>query len=104
MTSAQPTPVAVRAGVAVLLMGGALLAALTLPIPDWIAAFVNWMTAAGPVGAIAFGLLYIVVTVLLLPASPLPADARALDRTCRTQKNGESHRRTQRRRESSVNH
>jgi uncharacterized membrane protein YdjX (TVP38/TMEM64 family) len=48
-----------------------LLAGRILPITEWLRAFTHWVQGAGWLGAAAFGLLYVLVTILSLPALPL---------------------------------
>ncbi|MDB5649041.1 MAG: associated Golgi protein [Hyphomicrobiales bacterium] len=42
-----------------------------LPLQDWIHAFSRWVTGLGPAGALAFGLAYILATLLLVPGAPM---------------------------------
>lgn len=64
-----------RIVVAVLLLTALATAWLQLPVADWVTLFRGWMLDQGAVGIGAFVLLYIVVTVLLGPASALTLSA-----------------------------
>jgi uncharacterized membrane protein YdjX (TVP38/TMEM64 family) len=50
-------------------------AAMALPLSQWATQFVDWMRGAGLVGAAAFGAVYVLAAVLLLPASLLTVGA-----------------------------
>lgn len=56
----------------------AFVAGQTLPLGAWIRAFTHWVQGAGGVGAAAFGLLYVLATILGLPALPLTLAAGAV--------------------------
>ncbi|MFS8910449.1 hypothetical protein NW841_04830 [Synechococcus sp. H60.3] len=47
-------------------------------IQDWFAEALGWVEGLGPVGPVLFIAIYIVATVLLLPASVLTLDAGAV--------------------------
>lgn len=53
----------------------AIAAFLTLPVQDWLMAFVSWLREAGPAGFVAFGAVYIAFTVVAGPASLLSLGA-----------------------------
>lgn len=54
----------------------ALVAAVALlPVAEWLLAVVEWVRGAGPVGVVAYILLYAVAVVLFLPASVLTLGA-----------------------------
>lgn len=66
-------PAVVRHGAAVLLLAG-LLAAVLAATP-WLVAGLRWVEAAGPAGHLMFVGLYVVCSVMLVPASILEAAA-----------------------------
>lgn len=53
----------------------ALEASLVWPFSQWIGALVGWLKGAGALGALAYGVVYVVAAVLMLPASLLTAGA-----------------------------
>lgn len=42
-----------------------------LPLQTWMQAFSRWVTGYGAAGALAFGLAYVVATLLLVPGAPM---------------------------------
>ena len=64
-----------KAGAAAALVSLAIGAAVALPLSQWATQFVDWMRGAGLVGAAAFGAVYVLAAVLLLPASLLTLGA-----------------------------
>lgn len=42
-----------------------------LPVGDWIAAFQSWIKALGPLGFLAFAVVYIVATIAMVPGAPM---------------------------------
>jgi uncharacterized membrane protein YdjX (TVP38/TMEM64 family) len=61
--------------VAAVLLG---LALWRLPVAGWLESLLGWIRAAGPLGALVFGLAYVACAVLLLPASVLTLGAGAV--------------------------
>lgn len=49
--------------------------AIVLPLGHWASQFVDWMRGAGLAGAIAYAVVYVLATVLMLPGSLLTAGA-----------------------------
>ncbi|MGE3957373.1 MAG: TVP38/TMEM64 family protein [Vicinamibacterales bacterium] len=62
-------------GGAVAIASLALEGVLVWPIGQWVGALVAWVKDAGALGAVAYAVTYIVVAVLMLPASLLTAGA-----------------------------
>jgi uncharacterized membrane protein YdjX (TVP38/TMEM64 family) len=57
-------------------VGGLVLVALCfawtmLPVTEWLKQFSDWVKSLGLLGVVAFGLAYVIGTLLLVPASPL---------------------------------
>ena len=46
-----------------------------LPVDEWIRAFIAWVSGLGVSGALVFGAVYVVATVLMMPGSPLTIGA-----------------------------
>jgi uncharacterized membrane protein YdjX (TVP38/TMEM64 family) len=42
-----------------------------LPVTEWLKQFSDWVKSLGVLGVVAFGLVYVIGTLLLVPASPL---------------------------------
>jgi uncharacterized membrane protein YdjX (TVP38/TMEM64 family) len=42
-----------------------------LPLQNWMQAFSHWVTGYGAAGAVAFGLAYVLATLLLVPGAPM---------------------------------
>src|SRR3954471_6230416 len=55
--------------VAVLLIGG-IVAARIFPLLDWVKAFAQWAEQLGTVGAVLYGVLFGIVSMLMLPSIP----------------------------------
>lgn len=66
----------VAAAVAVAL--GLAVAARALPVAAWVGSLSGWVRGLGPWGPLAFGLVYVVAVVALVPASPMTIAAGAL--------------------------
>ena len=49
-----------------------------LPVGEWIATFQGWVKDLGPIGYVVYVLVYVVVCVTFLPASPLTLGAGAI--------------------------
>lgn len=60
-----------KLGILALLVAALLVAARMLPLDRWLEAFNTWAGGLGTVGMVAFGLLYAIATVFLLPGSVL---------------------------------
>lgn len=54
-----------------------LVASVTLPVKEWLTAFLEWTEALGPAGPAALVVMYVVACVLLLPGSVLTLGAGA---------------------------
>ena len=54
---------------------GLVVAALTLPVNDWVLGLVEWVRAAGAAGVAVYAAVYVAATLLLLPGSVLTAGA-----------------------------
>lgn len=70
-------------GLGRLVVGGGILAtlvvaALTLPVREWLVAFLEWTESLGPLGPVVFIGVYVVATVLFLPGSLLTLGAGLL--------------------------
>ena len=61
------------AGVA--LLGTLLVAGMLLPVNAWLLGFLGWVAQAGPLGAVLYSGVYIVASMLMLPASVLTVGA-----------------------------
>lgn len=62
--------------VAVAVLGGILVAtAFSFPVSHWILSLVGWIRQAGPAGMAAYGGIYILATVLMIPGSLLTLGA-----------------------------
>lgn len=59
---------------AVVVMG--LFAAMRLlPVVDWLRAFQSWVSGMGPLGAVVYGVVYVLATLLFVPGSVLTIGA-----------------------------
>lgn len=67
--------VGVRAGAVALFLFILALAAVLLPLKEWMQTLVNAIEGLGWIGVLAFALIYIVAVVLLLPVWPLTVSA-----------------------------
>ncbi|MEO8359294.1 MAG: VTT domain-containing protein [Vicinamibacteria bacterium] len=64
-----------KVGGVVALISLAIEGAFVLPLSTWVSQLIDWMQAAGPTGAIAYAVVYILAAILMLPASILTAGA-----------------------------
>ncbi|MDX2018997.1 MAG: TVP38/TMEM64 family protein [Deltaproteobacteria bacterium] len=60
-----------KAIVAALVAVAAIVALVTLPVTAWLLAFVEWVRGLGALGAVVFGVAYVLATVFMLPGSVL---------------------------------
>ncbi|HXV61338.1 MAG TPA: TVP38/TMEM64 family protein [Vicinamibacteria bacterium] len=66
-----PSKTTLKYGVAILAIVGVVVVVRLLPLSHWLGAFNVWVSGLGVIGMIAFGLMYAVATVLMLPGSLL---------------------------------
>jgi len=70
-TPAQDKTPWLWAGLGLLVVAGLIAAWFLLPVEEWAEAFQQWIEGLGVWGVVAFAVIYVVATVLLIPASPL---------------------------------
>lgn len=61
----------VKLGIIVAVVAAVVVAARMLPLDRWLEVFNSWVSGLGVLGMIAFGLVYAIATVLMLPGSLL---------------------------------
>ncbi len=73
----KPFPV-VKVILAIVLIAAFFISIRLLPVGEWIESFQAWVKDLGPIGYVVYVLVYVIVCVTFLPASPLTIGAGAI--------------------------
>ena len=73
----KPFPV-LKVVLAIVLIAAFFISIRLLPVGEWIGSFQHWVKDLGPIGYVVYVLVYVIVCVTFLPASPLTIGAGAI--------------------------